>query len=187
MEKPSPNLKYQIPSVLRPGSGGFQLFRQDDDEDSDAEYTFDGKCLTPQRLDRYGRLPPQQAKRKVLDNPEGIELPPEESAAAPHPEAVPLPTVVKIKPYNPKTNASSRRQRSWEALDAVRRQHEEETGLPPRYVVDEASGFMLPRDQVVDDGPIDAASRRSVVHYKRSLDVLQELREERMLRFFQHN
>lgn len=188
--QPSPALQYQVPAALRASSAGFQLSRNDDDDDSEPEYSFDGKCLTPQRLDRYGRLPAAVAKRKVLEEPNGIELADEANeteASRSFQQSAPLPTVPKIKAYRPKTNESTRRMRSWEALEAVRRAHEEETGQPPRFVVDENSGFMLPRDQVVDEGPVDASARRSVVHYKRSLDVVQELREERMLRFFQQN
>ena len=188
---PPSNLQYQVPAVLRSSSAGFQLSRDDEDDNSEPEYSFDGKCLTPQRLDPYGRLPAPNAKRKVLEEPNGIQFADDEATRQPTDVTVapsaPLPTVPKIKAYHPKTNDARRRQRSWEALEAVRRAHEEETGQPARFVVDETTGYMLPRDQVVDEGPIDASSRRSVVHYKRSLDVVQELREERMLRFFQHN
>ena len=80
---PPSNLQYQVPAALRSSSAGFQLTRDDEDDNSEPEYSFDGKCLTPQRLDPYGRLPAPNAKRKVLEEPNGIQFADDEATRQP--------------------------------------------------------------------------------------------------------
>lgn len=150
--------------------------RIDDEDDSDVEYSFDGVNLKPHRLDRYGRPQPQVAKRAEGDVDEAPEPPPVTQALTP--------MQIRITPYIPKKNPRHTRERSWAALEATRRQAEFETGEGPRLIVDESTGMLLPRDQVVGaDEPLTRRVERQ--HYPRSLEIVGEIRAERMMRFFQ--
>lgn len=146
----------------------------DEEDDSDVEFSFDGVNLKPHRLDRFGRPQPQTARRSEADFPD-----------EPVPPAQPLaPVQVRVTPYIPRKNARAIRERSWEALEASRRHVERETGVPPRLVVDSTTGMLLPRDQVVGaEEPLHRGIETQ--HYRRSLDVVGEIRAERMMRFFQ--
>lgn len=147
----------------------------DDEDDSDVEYSFDGVNLKPHRLDRYGRPVASVAKRAEGEVAEVPEAPVTQPLA---------PIQIRITPYIPKKNARRTRERSWAALEATRRQVEYETNEPPRLIVEESTGMLLPRDQVVGaDEPIQ--SRVEAQHYPRSLEIVSEIRAERMMRFFQ--
>jgi hypothetical protein len=155
--------------------------RFDDEDDSDVEYSFDGVNLKPHRLDRYGRPQPQIAKRA---EGESIDETPHELPPVTQPLA---PMQIRITPYIPKKNPRLTRERSWAALEATRRQVEFESGEGPRLIVDDATGMLLPRDQVVGgDEPLAGSTRRvEAQHYQRSIEIVSEIREERMMRFFQ--
>jgi hypothetical protein len=152
----------------------------DDEDDSDAEYSFDGVNLKPHRLDRFGRPLAPVAKRKLAEG----ETDEEQPHATTSPSAPLQPMQIRITPYVPRKNTRAIRERSWEALEAVRRQVEMETGSGPKLIVDNATGMLLPRDQVVGaDEPLHSGIEAQ--HYQRSLDIVGEIRSERMMRFFQ--
>lgn len=156
------------------------MLRLDDEDDSDVEFSFDGKNLKPDRPDRFGNAVPPRAKVTVDENGRVI-------TNSGNPDAPMGPVQVKVTPYIAKKNPARTRERSWQALELSRRHIEEQTGQPPRFIVEPTSGLLLPRDQVVgseeQSGPSNIPTER--VHYRRSVDILTELREERMMRFFQ--
>lgn len=159
-----------------------QRFLQSNDSDSDVEFSFEGANLKPGRLDRYGRPVPLKALRSTNDAPEVLPADAPDGTEAPLVALAPI--QVKVTPYVPKKNVERMRDRSWHALQEARRDIERETGQPPRLIVEPTSGMLLPRDQVLGEEIVATARDVQRQHYARSIQVLDELREERMMRFF---
>ena len=103
------------------------------------------------------------------------------------PPAAP-PAPLRVTPWVPTSDPTKTRQRSWSALEEVRREIEQVTGEPPRLVVEPLTGMLLPRDQIVaapSSPPQESHHRSDRQHLPLSYAILAELKEARMLRFFQ--
>ena len=178
------------------------LFALVDENETDDEqsFTFDGVPQLLPKPDIMGRI----KKPKVLVAK--AEVPTDFTKALAGETTNATGKKVHITPYVPQRSVRKQRERSTATLDRVRVQRFSDTGMPPRLVVESTTGLLLPRDQVVDprkpvikvgaDGkefivevkltderPTDNRSTE-VVHYKRSVDVVAEIRDARLIKKF---
>lgn len=184
---------------------GVQQGSEDDDTDDD-EVNWEGRVVGQQRRPQ----PPSVTVWKGLpwNGPPPVDWLTETKGGG----SLAKPTVVvRPKPYVPQSNPARRRERSLEAVHEAKRLIEETTGQSHRLVRETTTGMLLPRDQVIDIRPpsmkVDEKGRQvvlpsvaedlnegqdtiaskvagpnEVIHYKRSVDIVSDLREARLLR-----
>jgi hypothetical protein len=189
-------IDYQMPKALGSSSALTSSPRgstkRSADSDSDEEFTFLGENVTVSRNPTYDSVKQRQAVvvkgSMPTDFTKGQEASSPASSAPAAAAASSGPMLVKVTPYIPQRNPQKIRERSLRVLEKLRLEEERLTGQPQRLVYDEETGFLLPRDQIVQyDSPQPGAALGSPdhSHYPRSLEVMRELREERMMRHFE--
>lgn len=162
----------------------------DDSDGSDAEFSFDGKNLKPGKSDKYGRPVPSEARLVAPPATRDVDYVYPVTSSEPRTTQSTSgsngglgPIHVRVTPYQPKSSDALTRERSLRALEGAREQREREAGEQSRLIREQTYGYLLPRDQVVGSDS-DPGQSRVRVHYIRSVQVVEELREERMMRFF---
>ena len=192
MRSSTPSIDYKMPAALSaPTSQKPTTATRGADSDSDEEYTFDGENVTVSKNPTYtasiqrqatvvkGAMPTDFTKKQA-DEPSGT------GAVL----AANGPLQVKVTQYIPSKNPNRIRERSQRVLDDLRAEETERTGQAPRLVYDDETGFLLPRDQIVQyadaaASPAQREGRSSGRHYQRTLDIMKELKEERLIRHFE--
>ena len=179
-------MDYKIPAAL---SSASPKALRSPDSDSDEEFTFSGENVTVSKNPAYVQVQQRQASVVKGAMPTDFTKAQTEGPALSSSGALSTagPMLVKVTPYIPSKNPNRIRERSQRVLDSLRAEETERTGQPPRLVYDEETGFLLPRDQIVqyEDAPAAGSNRAARAHYKRSLEIMQELKEERMMRHFE--
>ena len=106
-----------------------------------------------------------------------------QSLPEPSPVSVPLwQAPQRVTNYVALKDSNRRRERTRKILEQIRNEDAEAKGTLPRLTVDETTGFLLPRDEIV--GEAESNKPPAKAHYPRTVEVLQSLREARLLRLF---